>query len=1068
MAVFTAIAAAVVSAIGITGTAATIFTAIGATVLSVGASRLLMKRQMAKANSGGSGGARIQLPPATENKLPVVYGSAYIGGSVTDAKISSDNKTMWYCVAMAEVTDTGGYTFDTSNIYYNGLKVQFGSNGVVTGLINNTTPATIDTKMSGQINIYLFQNGATSPGQNTTQTAQQVMQDSQIPAGQRWTATDLMTDCAFAIIKVQYNAEKGTTSLGGLTARITNSLDQPGSVMLDYMQNQRYGCAIPTAQIDTTSLTNLNTYSDYNLLYTDPVLGPRTQKRYRINGPVATGNDCLSNLQMLVDSCDSWLQYSELLGQWRVIINQSYTDYTTIGDLYLVDDNNLVGGINVAPINLNETFNQLEVAYPNESIRDQTDYQLIHLADYASVVMSPNEALNKLDVDFPVVNTSVQSVYLGVRRLLQSREDLTITLQLDYSGIQVEAGDVIRVKNNVYGWDVLNPDPVDPSITYGKLFRVANVAEEKYQDGSLGVRITAFEYNDTVYADHALTAFLPDPNTGLANPNIMDTPEAPRLYLDQYRPSGVNTLEIIGQVPNVGLFTHLDFNYGTNTNSEDHTFYKRVQNADGSPLTANLPGDEILIGQHYTIKTFGSMNATDWINIGASAVDLSLAPFSLLQPGKLYIIVSVGTTNWIACGAITGLLGESFIATGTGDGDGQAILKDFIATGTATADSEVYTSFQIEMNDLPDSVYYWSVSAKNQTQGVTSLASRPIAWDGSVVSGPVTTTICNAYTSGTTLTWSPANDTVAPGGRVIVINGVGELQANEFIATVTSNVEAELSVIPTYPLSNACVEISYFENNEQGGITSNAIASNTITYNNMSSTGISSMQLIGGYRYEVADFSSSSTGVVNIPVDVSTFGPITTANFDRPKYINTPFAGFATELYPYYAGNSITGDGYVASSTAPLQPALASQWNGRNGYTNPFGTVTNVWAVEYATYDNDLRVPVGETVKALWNTQIVSDIDATIVLGSFSVVAGAKLNMIQDTEGFNVINLKAGEPYKTVFETNVGIAAYSGPSPQALVNIGTGYNCRLYTAGANVTFMTAQFEIFRTKGNKVT
>ena len=239
MAVFTAIAAYVVAAIGITGTAATIFTAIGATILSVGASRLLMKRQMGKASGGGAGGARIQLPPATENKLPVVYGSAYIGGSVTDAKISSDNKTMWYCVAMAEVTDTGGYTFDTSNIYYNGLRVQFGSQGVVTGLINNTTPATVDTKMSGQIRIYLFQNGATTPGQNTTQTAQQIMQDTQIPVGQRWTATDLMTNCAFAIIKVDYNAEKGTTSLGGLTARITNSLDEPGSVLLDYMQNQR-------------------------------------------------------------------------------------------------------------------------------------------------------------------------------------------------------------------------------------------------------------------------------------------------------------------------------------------------------------------------------------------------------------------------------------------------------------------------------------------------------------------------------------------------------------------------------------------------------------------------------------------------------------------------------------------------------------------------------------------------------------------------------------------------------------------------------------------------------------
>ena len=32
-----------------------------------------------------------QLPPAGDNKLPVVYGSAYVGGIVTDLSITSDN-----------------------------------------------------------------------------------------------------------------------------------------------------------------------------------------------------------------------------------------------------------------------------------------------------------------------------------------------------------------------------------------------------------------------------------------------------------------------------------------------------------------------------------------------------------------------------------------------------------------------------------------------------------------------------------------------------------------------------------------------------------------------------------------------------------------------------------------------------------------------------------------------------------------------------------------------------------------------------------------------------------------
>jgi len=1044
MAIFTMAAAYVVAAIGITGTAATIFTAIGSTLLSIGASRLLMKRQMRGGDSGGSGGARIQLPPATENKLPVIYGSAYIGGSVTDAKISSDNKTMWYCVAMAEVTDTGGYTFDTNNIFYNGLKVQFGSEGVVTGLINNTTPATIDTKMSGQIRIYLFPDGAITPGQNTTQTAQQIMQDTEIPSGQRWTSSDLMSKCAFAIIKVKYNPEKGTTSLGGLTARLTNSLDQPGSVFLDYMQNQRYGCAIPTAQIDAVSLTNLNTYSNYDLPYTGVGGGGTTQKRYRINGPVATGTDCLSNLQMLADSCDSWLQYSEFLGQWRVIINQSYTDYTTISDLYLVDDNNLVGGINVAPINLNETFNQLEVAYPNESIRDQTDYQLINLSDYAVGSMSPNEAVNKLDVDFPIVNTSVQSVYLGVRRLLQSREDIIITLQLDYSGIQVEAGDVIRVKNNVYGWDVLNAGE-------GKLFRVANVSEEKYGDGSLGARLTAFEYNNTVYDDFALQAFEPSPNTGIVNPNFMEVPNAPRLFLNNNRPDGVTTLEVIGQVPNLGLFTHLEFNYGTNTNTDAHALYKRTENATGNPLTADITADQILIGQHYTIKTLGT---TNWLNIGADAVALSLAPLSLLQVGKLYIIISSGTTNWQAVGAVLGVSGESFIATGTGEGTGTAIAKDFVATGAGLADSEVHTSYKIEMNDLPDSVYFWSVTAKNQTQGVTSVASSAIAWDGSVVSAPITTTICNVNSSGTTITWTPANDTLAAGGRATIISGDGDFVASPltFIATMTSNVEAELNQAPSVAIVNACVEFNYFDaNNDQGGITGNSIQSNTITYNNMTSSGdMYAQQRISNYIYQTSD--AGNTTVIP-PTDLTTYGSLSTINTNRPKYLNTAYSGTTSDLYPYYQGTASTADGYLASSTGSLTPALAAQLNFTNG-------LKNFWCIEYKPYDGNIRIPVEENVLCEFAGQFVSDVDCTIQFGAFAVFNLAPDNMAMDSESFDTFNLKANQPTRIDLERKTSLQS----SVPGAFNVGTGFVIRLMTSGANVIAMQGDFNNYRLKG----
>tara|TARA_B100000497_G_scaffold17668_1_gene20889 strand:+ start:5817 stop:9044 length:3228 start_codon:yes stop_codon:yes gene_type:complete len=1072
MAIFTAIAAAVVSAIGITGTAATIFTAIGATVLSVGASRLLMKRQMAKGQSGGSGGARIQLPPATENKLPVVYGSAYIGGSVTDAKISSDNKTMWYCVAMAEVTDTGGYTFDTSNIYYNGLKVQFGSNGVVTGLINNTTPATVDTKMSGQIYIYLFQNGATSAGQNTSQTAQQIMQDAGIPAGQRWTATDLMSDCAFAIVKVKYNAEKGTTSLGGITARITNSLSQPGSVINDYMQNTRYGCAIPASAIDTASLTALNTYSTYPLPYTPAGGGSATQDRYSINGPIATGNDCLTNLQILVDSCDSWLQYNEVSAQWRVIINQSYTDYTTLTDLFLVDSNNLVGGINVAPINLNETFNQLEVAYPNESVRDQTDYQLINLVDYAPAVMSPNEAVNKLDVDFPVVHTSVQSVYLGIRRLLQSREDLTITFATDYSGIQIEAGDVIRVKQEVYGWDLLNSGE-------GKLFRVANVAEEKYQDGSLGARITAFEYNDTVYDDFALTEYAPSPNTGLQNPNIMDTPVAPRTFLDNT--TSINTLQIKATVPDVGLFTNLEINYGATTNTESHIFYTSTNNGTGEPLTSKVDPANLIIGEEYSINSLGT---TNFALVGANKVDLGQAygntgpaPGGFLQNHKQYIIETAGTTDWTVCGATSNTVGEIFTANNIGTGTGTALETDFVASGTTSGDGVADTIVTFYMNDLLDGEYYWSTTAKNETQGVTGPAGNLVIWDGPSTSTFQQFEINNAYSTGNTIDFSPAFDFLIPGGTLrLVATDSGDLLADTYIQQINSNVQFEMNQAPGNAISNGVMTISGTYSNVDigtgtdsgnviGGVTGNSIANNSVGFDQ--AAGNIFGRELAYYSYTISSLTPSPSGTDTQPVNwnttIGTQGSLFTTNFAQPKYITRNSTVISSTAYhnPWWNGVASILNGFLDTSTAPTQPPYSSQWE-RGSNQTLGGGASPVWPIEFAEMKLDGRRFIADpknVIKTRYSSVMIPDQDCFVqvdIFGHFVTDPDYAMTVRDNT---NVIYpLYANVPNDVSIEVG-------GTGINNAVD-GFGVVLRILTPGTTVTISTGTFVLNDTKDDR--
>ena len=45
-------------------------------------------------------GNRQQLAPATDNKLPVVYGQAFVGGIVTDLSISSNNQELYYVLSI--------------------------------------------------------------------------------------------------------------------------------------------------------------------------------------------------------------------------------------------------------------------------------------------------------------------------------------------------------------------------------------------------------------------------------------------------------------------------------------------------------------------------------------------------------------------------------------------------------------------------------------------------------------------------------------------------------------------------------------------------------------------------------------------------------------------------------------------------------------------------------------------------------------------------------------------------------------------------------------------------------
>jgi len=468
-------------------------------------------------------GSRQQVPPATDNKLPVVYGEAWLGGTVVDLSISENNQELYYVIAISEVT--GGETPDEitfGDCYWGGKKVVFNADGFnVDALLDESTNVQ-DTTVAGKLQFYFYKNGSLLPT-NTTQSAIDVMQTGGLIY--TWDSTKLMTNTAFAIVHLTYSQTANIRGLEQTKFQITNSRTNTGDVFYDYLTNSVYGGAIPTSQIDTTSLTALTTYSNQNFNYVDYNGNPTVQPRFKFNGVIDTNRSIMDNLQDMASCCDCLIKYNEITAQWGVIVQQP--TYTVAMDL---NDSNMVSAISVNPIDLAGSYNIVECKFPDNSVQDSFNTATFDLAQIAPELLFPNEPVNKMSISLPLVNNDVQAQYIATRLLKSAREDLQLQVTINFSGIQLEAGDIVTVTNANYGWTA-------------KPFRVNKIVEQFGQDGYILARLTLSEFNSSVYDDTNITQFQPAPNTGISDPTFFGTVPAP--VIGSEYPSNPNPLFLV-------------------------------------------------------------------------------------------------------------------------------------------------------------------------------------------------------------------------------------------------------------------------------------------------------------------------------------------------------------------------------------------------------------------------------------------------------------------------------------------------------------------------------------------
>jgi len=789
--------------------------AYAATVFAVNfALSMIVTRVFGQSGQGPQdSGTRQQIPPASTNAIPIVYGDAYLGGTFVDAVLTTDQKTMYYVLAVSCVSPNGQFTFDTDNFYYGDRLVVFDTTDATKVIKLIDEAGNEDTKISGNLYISLYRSNAagTITPLNGASAPNVVMGGSDIAVDLRWPSSGRqMNGLAFAIIKLNYNQDAGTTNLSPVTFYAKHYLNstgvaKPGDVWYDYITNAAYGGAVDPDFVNASSATALNSYSDQTITYTPSGGGSATQARYRMNGVIDTGQTVLSNLDKIMTCADSWMAYNAALGQWSIVINKAETT------AYAFDDENIIGEIRVSATDITQSINQVEAKFPDKGSRDHPNF--VNIATPA-LLRYPNEPDNKYSVTYDLCNDSVQAQYLANRILEQSREDLIVSFSTTYYGIQVDAGDVVSVTNSDYGWT-------------NKLFRVVKVNEASLPDGGLGAKLEMTEYSAAVYDDFDITQYTPVPNSGLPSVIYFSTLATPTITADN-PDSPIPNFDVRVTIPATGRVTFVELYYTASATpaESDWRLLSVAGNINGNPLTPSAT----YTFENQVLPTGADASETYYFSyvVGSDISRSNKSPVS-------------ASFSWTPTGA-TGPAGENGLTSLTA----YLVQSQSASTPTfttPTVGSAAPSGWSLTTPTVAVGQVLWYIQGRYNDNAVTvdGVPANRTAWTGPIAAGVFQSIRSdnwngsNPPVAATPATWGTAGYYIDRSTGDTFLNGLyarGTLQSGSSPAISGTTMTGSGGVINstgTFALGNSTTNISF--NGTQMTLNGNVVATANINLN---------------------------------------------------------------------------------------------------------------------------------------------------------------------------------------------------------------------------------------------
>ena len=477
---------------------------------------------------GPDPGVKIQVAPNTDNRIGVAFGKNFMSGPIIDVAITNQNNTMQYCIALSEYVE--GATYTVNQIFFNDAKLIFPTSGAnthkVSSYIDSNATTTQDWADKIRIRVYAGSTNSADqifPSAGTPVNATTMMSHWNVFGPTHYTMENLV----FAMIELDYDAENGLTGLGAMSFDITNSIHNPGEVLHKYLNNSQWGAGLSNTFIDTTSIlgtsnASMKGYCDEQISYTPNTGGSTFIDRWQINGYLNTADPVLDNIDRICKNSNIFFTYDGKQGKFKTVPNRQIPA-SEQANAFVLNDDNIVSKLNVSSTELFSLYNSVKVEFQDKNRKDQMNSVIV---ETPASERNSGEPDNELVYRAALMNNNIHAEQIANINLNQSRYGMVVTCEGDFSTLQIDAGDVVKLTNSVYGFT-------------DKLFWVVRSRENFTPEGMITCAMTLLEYNNDVYIEAAVTETdeeddptdIPSQNTGTGGTNNNLPPPG---YLSNY------------------------------------------------------------------------------------------------------------------------------------------------------------------------------------------------------------------------------------------------------------------------------------------------------------------------------------------------------------------------------------------------------------------------------------------------------------------------------------------------------------------------------------------------------